>query len=66
MCIRDRRKANRQRVEAALLQLMADPGFARNAVRVGRGIETSGGAAEAARLAEVLCGGQPLRMDRAG
>ncbi len=60
------RKANRQRVEAALLQLMADPGFARNAVRVGRGIETSGGAAEAARLAEVLCGGQPLRMDRAG
>ncbi len=60
------RKADRRRVEAALLRLMAEPGFARNAARMGRDIETTGGAAEAARLAEVLCGCQPMRMDRAG
>lgn len=60
------RKVDRHSVEAALLRLMAEPGFARNAERIGRSIAATGGAAEAARLAEVLCGGQPLRMDRAG
>lgn len=60
------RKANRQRIEAALLRLMAEPGFGRNAARIGRGIEAAGGAAEAARLAEQLCCEPPLRMDRAG